>query len=66
MSTVGLFRGTCKFSGKGSERILSGRTCDGVQRRDQQQCDNSQVDVEPKSLVDKNGTGEHVGLSRGE
>lgn len=41
------------------------RTCDGVQSSNGQQCNNSQVDVQAKGLVDENGTGEHVRLGEG-
>lgn len=54
-----------EFGGKGSDWTLSEQTCDGVQRRNQQQHDNSKVDIQPESLVDKNCAREHVRLSGG-
>ena len=45
------------------ELLLSGLTCDSVQRRDQQQRHNGNVDVQVQSLVDEDGARKHVCLS---
>ncbi len=58
-----VFKVICDFSGEGSECIQSGQTCDGVQSSDQQKHDDSKIDVNPNSLVDKNGAREHVCLN---
>lgn len=39
------------------------QTCDGIQGSDCKQCDDSDVDIQPKSLVDENRAREHICLS---